>query len=342
MESEQENDHGIAGASTRQSTGRKKTYTILYKLKVVLDYERQPEPRSFYRTAKDYGLDTGQVKRRVQAKENLQLRAKSNPSSHSLNTGRQLNDSHRQVEDEVYEYWNELRDDDIAVSTNMLIIKALSVDPSFHGGSSSALTKWVYQFMERRKLAIRRPTRCAQKLSANLAIMRKDFVESIKDRHGPFGKLAEVAKSYIVNMDETPVNVEPEIKTTIAVKGSKTVPARKCSSSNPRTTVALAITADGKKLAPLVVPGARIESSLSEWATSNGLHVLCQTNAWMDDATTSQWIKRVWIPYVADQPSSLLIWDDYSCHKTKRSTPACSKAGTECEIIPGVYQALKS
>ncbi|RHY79932.1 hypothetical protein DYB31_014509 [Aphanomyces astaci] len=146
-------------------------------------------------------------------------------------------------------------------------MKALSIDPTFHEALPKRLSHWVYAFLNRQGLSIRRPTRKGQKLSNHLKEIRDDFVRSLQDRFSVFGTVADVPWSRVVNMDETPVYFEPDVHTTIAPKGAKTVSARVCSNYNPRVSVCLAVTATVEKLPPFVVfkgvPGARVNAEIN-------------------------------------------------------------------------------
>ncbi|ETV69820.1 hypothetical protein H257_14640 [Aphanomyces astaci] len=197
-------------------------------------------------------------------------------------------------------HYDTLRESGIAVSTAMLTMKALS-------------------------LSIRRLTRKGQKLSNHLKEIRDDFVRSLQDRFSVFGTVADVPWSRVVNMDETPVYFEPDVHTTIAPKGAKTVSARVCSNHNPRVSVCLAVTATGEMLPPFVVfkgvPGAR-------------------TKAWLDDPTTEAWRDSVWAPFASGGLPSILLMDDYKCHKQPAFTKSLAKLGTEVEILPGGYTCV--
>ena len=114
---------------------------------------------------------------------------------------------------------------------------ALKTNEAFHDGEPRLLKRWVYQFLHRHKLAIRRPTRQGQKTSGLVAAVAEDFVGSILSRFENFGTLSGLPQINFVNMDETPVYFSPDIKTTVAPRGSKTVNVRKPSSNNPRITV---------------------------------------------------------------------------------------------------------
>jgi hypothetical protein len=196
----------------------------------------------------------------------------------------------------------------------------------------------VFRWMKHFMTDIRRPTRQAQKLSGNLEIMKNDFVKGINERLSFGGTLADVEPTYFLNMDETPLPFEPATHTTISNRGDRTVSARKASSTGTRASVCLAVTSDGQKLPPFVVfkgvPGARIESNLPS-ITPAGIYATCQRKAWMDQDTTEMWVKSVSKPHVEGQSASLLLWDDFSTHKTSAIRHSLADVGSEIEIIPG-------
>ncbi|KAH9094307.1 hypothetical protein Ae201684P_016917 [Aphanomyces euteiches] len=298
--------------------------TVDTKIEIVQEYLKSG--KSAYAIAKKHGVQTGQVIRWAASLEHLKATAEKGPGLMTINPGRKVEKP--DVEAEVLEFYEELRNDDLAVSTKMLVLKAMSIDRTFHSGDRKKLNWWVYDFLERNDLSIRRPTRQGQKISGHLQAIKDDFVGAINARFLPFGTLANVSLERFVNMDETPVNFEPEVITTVAKKGSKTVPARVCSSHNSRVTVCLAITATGAKLPPYVVlkgvPGARHLSK----------------KAWMDADTTHGWLDAVWKPFATAGGPSLLLLDDYKCHKQSSFATALAKLDTELEIIPGGYTCV--
>jgi hypothetical protein len=251
----------------RQVASGQRNLTLAQKVKIIQEYDRQCEinpTTSYYTIGKVFKIQGGQVSRYIRNRAAIMQHAKSTPGNMTTHSGRSC--VKQDVETAVLQYFNELRTEDIAVSTRMLVLFALSVDPNFHGGDFKRLEKsWVYQFLQRHNLSIRKPTRESQKQNRHLTEIAEDFADGVSERFLPFGTLADVPLDYFVNMDETPVYFEERAKTTIAKKGAKTVNARSCSSTNPRVTVCLAVTASGKKLPPFVVfkgqPGARIETN---------------------------------------------------------------------------------
>ncbi|ETV66673.1 hypothetical protein H257_16888 [Aphanomyces astaci] len=112
----------------------------------------------------------------------VSLKAAAAKSPHKLTVGKCHGVSKTLVEAEVQTYCKSLRDEDIAVGTKVLIVKALSIHPSFHGGRAKALSNWVYEFLNRNHLCLRRPTRQGQKRSNHLQATMDDFVGNVNDR----------------------------------------------------------------------------------------------------------------------------------------------------------------
>ncbi|RLO09483.1 hypothetical protein DYB28_001804 [Aphanomyces astaci] len=297
-----------AAPSLSPSKGKKRYYSAKKKLSVVMEHKKGA--CSAYATAKRHAVS-------------------KRPSKLTENDGPEVADP--ALEAAVLEYCGTLRDSDIAVSTNMLIVKALSIDPTFCGGMRKRLFTWLYKLMERHTLCMRRPTRQGQKKSNHLTQVMNDFVGNLSGRFLPFGTLEDVPMDRVVNMDETPEYFERKVHTTISQKGATTVSARVCSTHN-RVSVCLAVTATGTKLPPYVVfkgvPGARIDASLEKILPAN-VFACCQINAWPDDPTTEEWMKKVWQPFAGEGGPSLLLLDDYKCHKQPKFTREVANLGSE-------------
>ena len=240
---------------SRQVSSGQRNISLAEKVKIIRECDRQRELNptiSYYQIGKMFNIQGGQVSRFIKNRAVILELAKVNPRNFTLHAGRPCNMP--DVETAVLAYVKELREQDIAVSTRMLVTYSLSLDANFHGGDWKRLEKsWVYQFLQRHNYSIHRPTRESQKQNRALPELAKDFVLSVTERFQDFGTLADVPLDYIVNMDETPMYFQEHTNTTIALKGSKTVNTRVCSSTNPRVTVCLAITPTGKKLPPFVV-----------------------------------------------------------------------------------------
>lgn len=236
-----------------------------------------------------------------------------------------------------------MRSKDICVSSRQVIAKALSLDANFHDGSIDALWKWIYVYLARNQLSIRRITRQGQKLSGHLRQMQEDVVTDINQRFGSGGTLHDVPKSLFVNMDETAVFFEAHPTSTINAKGENTVSIRCTGSNSRRMTVCVSCASDGTKLPLFFVfkgkSGARIESGLQN-ELGNNVIACCQEKGWMDQRTSAIWIERVWKPYVRGYTSSFLLLDEFKCHMKGSFIRTINELGTEVDFIPGGYTCV--
>ncbi|CAK4077916.1 unnamed protein product, partial [Aphanomyces euteiches] len=76
--------------------------------------------------------------------DHLKATAEKGPGLMTINPGRKVETP--DVEAEVLEFYEELRNDDLAVSTKMLVLKAMSIDRTFHNGDRKKLNWWVKIF----------------------------------------------------------------------------------------------------------------------------------------------------------------------------------------------------
>jgi len=232
-------------------------------------------------------------------------------------------------------------EDDRGSSFDLHVINmALQIDPTFHDGDRKKLVHWVYKFLDRYHMSIRRVTHKGQKLRLHLLEVRDDMAVSIRRRFVDGGSLQGLDLRFFVNMDETAVFFESKSKTTVHTRGARMVPARDSGSSAKRATVCIAIAADGTKLPLLFVfkgsPGAQVQREIDR----AGILGTVQKNGWMDERTTQIWFERVWRPYVDGHPRSLLMLDHFSCHMQESLHNSLASVGTDLELIPGGYTSV--
>jgi hypothetical protein len=261
-----------------------------------------------------------------------------NPSARSLNRGHSVEDE--QVEEGMYSWFLELSSKEIQVKTKMFVQRAIQSHPTFHDGDTKKLKNWVYKFLDRYKMSIRRITHKGQKLRSHLLDVRDDTAASIRSRFAEGGSLHGVELRNFVNMDETAVYFESKSNTTVSRRGVKTVPERDSGSNAKRCTVCVAVAADGTKLPLFFVfkgsPNARIEERIRK----AGILGTVQPAGWMDERATKMWFEQVWCPYVQGHPRSLLLLDHFSCHMQEKLHRRLARVGTEVELIPGGYTSV--
>jgi len=103
-------------------------------------------------------------------------------------------------------------------------------------------------------------------------------------------------QDYIINMDQSPIPFTFDWQRTLELVGSCTDHICKSTCDTKRATLAITITASGKKLTPILVlkgePGGR--NATQDFATYPcGCMYVCQKSDWMDEVIMLQWVERV-------------------------------------------------
>ena len=265
---------------------------------------------------------------------------KKNPKAKTVHCGSRVAD--HETEQELLTWIKGLRSRSFSVSTRQVIEKALSINENFHEGNWKALWKWIYKFLDRHGLTIRRVTRKGQISCGKLEEVKQRVVASINSRF-KFGDLCDVDDSMFVNMDETAIYYESKQATTINNKGENTVAIRSTGSSSKRMTVCVACAYDGTKLPLFLVfkgkPDGRIEKNIQN-ELNEGIFACCQENAWMDERASKIWIDKIWMPYVCGKGKGFLLLDEFRCHKQESFVNKINELGTEVSFIPGGYTGV--
>ena len=175
----------------------------------------------------------------------------------------------------------------VGVSTRELRLEAKKIAKRQKITTFGGSINWVYAFLRRHNLSIRRRTHIAQKLPGDYEDKLLDFQRFIICQRKNFNN----DLSQIGNADQTPLTFDMPYNTTVNTKGAKSVQLNTTGNEKNRFTVMLACTADGGKL-PLYVIFMRKTLSNVTWLA--GIIVRCQDKGWMDDALTKDWVKTVW------------------------------------------------
>lgn len=200
---------------------------------------------------------------------------------------------YKNVEMEYLVWKNQLRDDDIPISSNQVICKAVSMESNYHNGKTKALWKWVYQYLRRNRLYSRRIAHEGQKLSDHLQTVKDQFTNMVNSRFELEGTMEGSAAKYVANMDETAVFLECKSKTTIYHRGANTIAARCSGSNSARMTVCVICCADGTKLPLFVVfkgkPKGHIEKTYNSFYPKICSDVVKMMVGWMNVVAAFGW-----------------------------------------------------
>jgi hypothetical protein len=297
----------------------------------------------------------------------LIAKALVNPNARTTHPGPTV--SELEFEEEVKQWILEQRGMDIAVRTNDIINHVIQVRPHFYQGVQTKLIKWVYRFLDRHGLSVRRVTRIGQKLSGHLKEVQDDATAAVRSRLAVDGSLHGLDLKYFINMDQTCCYFEMKSNTTVDTVGAKTVSVRDSGSNSKRATIVLAVAADGTKLPPFVIfkgkycfvvllisynlsnlfvlpillsvvnigqPGARIEKEIQE----KGWLATVQPKGWFDGRVGKIWIDRVLKPYVEDAENAFLLVDHFSVHLTSDFARSVNDLGVDIDYIPAGYTCV--
>lgn len=237
-----------------------------------------------------------------------------------------------QVEEYLLKYVISLRNDGYAVSYEMLYFKGREIAAA-HGISVSNFKVsrgWVIKFMKRNGLSLRRRTSLCQR-------MPNDFDQKVIDFHR-FVIRKRKAKKYLLsqigNADQTPISFDMPQSRTIDTKGTSSVIVRTTGSEKQRCTVMLAVTADGRKLAPYVVLKRK---TMPKVKFPRGIHVRVQEKGWMDTSLVEDWIRTVWGNRAGSllRCPALLVLDSFRGHLTENTKKLLETMKTDLAVIPG-------
>ena len=241
------------------------------------------------------------------------------------------------IELELLEWVLCLRHEGMPVSMNMVVVRGSQLLENFRRKNYRTRYQIVRRFLKSKNMVVRSSTHEAQRAPQEM----KDDAIKFLVRVRPLLTCCNRDKNFILNMDQTPVFFSMTPNTTVNVRGARTVNVRKSSGSTQRLTVAVAVTAAGKFLKPMIVfkgkPGGRIEKKELPTLSDRCLYGV-QQKAWMSERLCLRWVEEVLKPWAEEAPEHVvpyLLLDSYPCHLMKSMTHAIQALGVEIEHVPG-------
>ena len=146
----------------------------------------------------------------------------------------------------------------------------------------------------------------------------------------------------IINVDETPIFFDAPFESIIEQKGVKQVNIKTSGYEKERISVILACTANGIKLAPLIIfkgqEGKRIEKELSahKLVQNKRIYVKCQPNSWCTTDIFKYWIKEIFLKYEYNIKSKcILVLDKAPSHFNDKIEEYMNNNAINYIYIPG-------
>lgn len=173
------------------------------------------------------------------------------------------------LEEELHRWVLEHRERKLPVSRNRIKQRALQLSAEHGGLKFKASEGWLFRFMHRYRLSLRRVTTACQKVPA-------DFVDKIV-RFVMFVRNIRIHYNYplssIYGADELGIWIDSPPDTTVETTGALDVPVLTTGHERLRITVLLCARADGFKLKPAVlIPRKKPVKSLEKF--KNRLKIL--------------------------------------------------------------------
>ena len=241
-----------------------------------------------------YGIDRKTLRYWISQKD--ELKKEENQTGYRLKgCGRKpvTND----IENEVMFWINTCRRNGMAVSCAQIIAYAIKLTGKDFKETLNAYRCWVYRFLKRNNLSIRKASHLGQKVPNDMQNLTYKFLyEIIKAR-----KDSEVYDniSLIVNVDETPCYLENPLTETVDIKGKKQIEIVTYGKEKCRLTAVLGVSASGYKLPPLLILKGKIgkkkEKELNniDIVKNKKNFVKCQENAWCSSEIFLFWINNI-------------------------------------------------
>ena len=223
----------------------------------------------------------------------------------------------------IVAYIDKLREEKIAVTSNMIIAKMLQIRPEFKNKSMRTLQSMCYRILKRNHYSLRKASHLGGPLPVKSLDLFYDFFRDVI-RYREILEIHDTKEDYdrLINIDETPIYFEMITDKTYNKKGAKVVSIETKGNEKKLITCVLACSASGKKLTPSLIFKGGKEGNLEfkyknlDCVKNGKIAVYFQSNAWCDEGIFKKWIKDVYIKYEEEQikKKCILIMDRAPSH----------------------------
>ena len=217
----------------------------------------------------------------------------------------------KDIDMDLFDWYSCLTDMGVGLSRDDIKIKARSMiqdeNPNFKGTDG-----WLDAFLRRYSLSLRKPNSKAPCQDEEYAELASKFCHAMRE----IIKKHKIEAKYIINLDETPLFWEYLPRKIVCSKFSSKCSAWKRGYDHSRSTVALAVTGNGKALRPTLILKRTTPYHLQ---VDNDIALLTLHNkkGWMEETLMLEWIDRVLLPYVKNA-HALLLMDSFEAHMSSK------------------------
>jgi len=241
------------------------------------------------------------------------------------------------IKDELISFITEWRDRGLPVSRFAVLQKATQYKPTFAEKSLPARYMCISRFLHANNMVHRIATHTSQKPPEAACQDARSYMKMVVPMcvgrtHDP---------KFTINMDQTNQFYGSSPKSTINVRGQRTVNMQKGAEESKRCTVALTATAAGGFLTPFIVykgvKGGTIDKRELPQHPQGAVYTV-QNKAWFNEEVMLHWVEHVLAPYVATAPVGIipiLFLDSFKVHLLGIVANAIQSLGVQVEFIPG-------
>lgn len=307
----------------------RRSFKLSQKIEILEEQKR--EELSNKDIARRHNLDPNQIRRWQENRETWVLKPKR---LRSLNAGRPS--LHQNCEHGLLDFIRARREQGFSVTVRSLTWKLSELLLDGGSGDFEKRRKWIYKFLMRRHLSIRRVTR---------QTTLDDTI--LQERLGEFRSNAEAVyyafpNILFVNMDQTALRYEMLPNTTVEVTGSRSVRVRRKLPEETHITAVLAVASDGRKLRPMLIFKAAENGRVArEFARRENpyppaIEYATSPNAWMTVGLMQRWLETVFFPFAFECGSPVcLILDSLPIHLNQTISTEIRERGCQLLFVPG-------
>ena len=231
----------------KRGNKNRRAFTTVEKMKILSIVEKMVEEStlSYAQASTAIGMDQSLISRWKKNQE--KLAAVTRPGALSLHSGPVsiLKD----IEGPLINFVDEWRGKGLPVNRVTLMRKAFSLKPELNQKSEHAAKMCISRFMKNNGLTHCMATHKAQWHPSEVESEALQFLDVIR----PILLEQNRDLDYVLNMDQTPVYHAMDFRGTIDRVGARTINLRTSASDSKRVTVAVTVTASGKKVKSMVV-----------------------------------------------------------------------------------------
>ncbi len=158
--------------------------------------------------------------------------------------------------------------------------------------------------MQRHEIILKKPNSNAIKPETRVIEVAREFIQKIRTLLAT----GTYDTDFVVNIDETGVNLEQSNSKTLEFRTTKRVRAISTGKDRDSTTVLLGGTLSGKKLPAFIIPEGTGKKKVKTLIPDNIYVYYRQEGSWIDREGMKYWIRNVLTPFSRKKRFNAIRW----------------------------------